>query len=727
MFQPRQQIDAPSAGAVAGAQRLDLAPIAAIDFRSILSTLWQGKATIAFTTIAALVAAILFVLIVPYQYTAVTEILIDPTDLRAVENELSPSNQMSDAAVLQVESQVRVITSDSVLRRVVKTAGLDHDSEFSGAPSALRAVANGVLGLLGLSHVLGPVDPTLSALSELQRRTRVKRAERTYVVDVAVTSRDREKAARIANVVAQSYLVEQTASRSDAARRVTDSISARLSELKDRVRESEERAEAFKARNNIVNASGQLVNEQQLHDLNNQFVVARTRTAEAKARYEQLQKQQSNSDPGAFPEAVQSQTVTALRTQYAEVMRREAEQMTTLGARHPSVIEIRAQAQRLRNLIGEEINRLTLSARSEYESALASEQALARNLDAVTHSTLTTNDALVTLRELERDVQASRAVYQAYLVRARETGEQERLDTRNISIISKADLPLRRSWPPSNLILALGAFIFGVTAGTGIVLVRGPRDESERLSEASAAKSGGRKPALDADGLLRGADNPIGLPVLAVLPPVDERELSAGGEMSGLAAEMRKVYDAVRKKHTKRTGPRILVVASDDEFDATAVALSLAEAASRTQRVLLIDADLQRRTLAAIVDDQTQGGLVDVANGRKLLSEVVIRDHLTNINVMPFISPSSRRSGRINEQDIKSAFDQTTRFDVVIVAAMNWNLDPGARLFAGLVDHIVFVVRMDEVDSEDLERMMSKVNPDAGKVRGMVLTGAKVA
>jgi len=67
----------------------------------------------------------------------------------------------------------------------------------------------------------------------------------------------------------------------------------------------------------------------------------------------------------------------------------------------------------------------------------------------------------VTLRELERDVQASRAVYESFLVRARETGEQERLDTKNIRIISRADLPLRRSFPPSNTILALAALILG--------------------------------------------------------------------------------------------------------------------------------------------------------------------------------------------------------------------------------------------------------------------------
>src|SRR5208337_1617593 len=109
-----------------------------------------------------------------------------------------------------------------------------------------------------------------------------------------------------------------------------------------------------------------------------------------------------------------------------------------------------------------------LSARSEYESARANEEALARNLETLKHNAITTNEAIVTLRELERDVQASRAVYESFLVRARETGEQERVDTKNIRVISRADPPLRRSFPPSNLLLAVGALLIGVGAGSAI-------------------------------------------------------------------------------------------------------------------------------------------------------------------------------------------------------------------------------------------------------------------
>ncbi len=453
MFEAPRQIQSAAAGGANVA--VDLPADSGIDVRQILAVLWRGKATILWTTAASLLLAFLLVLVVPHRYTAVTQILIDPTDLHAIGNDLTPTNLANDANVLQVESQVRVLTSDSVLRRVVKTEGLDKDTEFTR-----QGMADGA-------------DSTTAALIALKRSIQVKRAERTYVVDVSVTTREAAKSARIANAIADAYLQEQTDVRSDAARQVSQSLSSRLNELKNRVREAEDRVEAFKARHNILGASGQLVNEQQLTEMNNQLTAARARTAAAKARLDQVQQVQlTKNEVGAFPEAVQSQTITALRSQYAEVMRREAEQMTSLGARHPAVIEIQAEADRLRRMIEEEVHRLAISARTEYESARANEDALAASLEKLKSNAVTTNEAMVTLRELERDVQASRAVYEAFLVRARETGEQERLDTKNIRVISRADAPLRRSFPPSNTLLALGALLVGVAAGTGIVFAR---------------------------------------------------------------------------------------------------------------------------------------------------------------------------------------------------------------------------------------------------------------
>jgi polysaccharide biosynthesis transport protein len=716
MFEAPRQIRSAVVGT--GNLAVGIAPLSQIDLQKIWSAIWRGRATILLTTVAAFALAVLFVVLTPHQFTAVTQILIDPTDLRAVGTEATPLSQMSDAALLQVESQVRVLTSDTVLRRVVEAEGLDHDPEFARGPSIVSV-------LLGKDAI--PGGSALAALNELKRRVVVKRAERTFVVDVDVTSRDPMKAVRLANAVAQAYLAEQTQVRSDAARQVSQSLSARLKELKERVRDSEQQVESYKARNNLVASNGQLVTEQQLTELSNQLGAARAHTAEAKARLDQVEQVQRRKDEtGAFPEAIQSPTITALRSQYAEIMRREAEQMTTLGARHPAVIEIEAQAERLRGVIADEVSRIALSARGEYETAKSSEQTLADNLDTLKHTALASNEAMVGLRELERDVQASRSVYESFLVRARETGEQEQLDTKNIRVLSKADLPQRRSSPPPSLLIAMAALMLGAATGTGIVLVRPPaQDGLQRLNASEAF----RKIVASVTMGLWPASPASAIPVLAVLPGADVSfGLNATGDpTSSYGKEIRKIYDEVRASHTTSGNPSVLVVAADDEDDTATVALALAALAAATQRVLLIDADLQRRTLSAIDAETSGAGLVDVAVGRRQLADAVTLDRDTNINLLAFVAPASRRDRRIDDADVRRAFDQTKRFDMVIVAAMDASGDPSLRFFAGMVDHIVLVARADGHDENSAAQFMSRLGLDARKVRGAVLTGAATA
>ena len=691
------------------------APLSQLDLSKIWSVLWQGRATILYSTITALALAVLFVVVAPREYTAVTQILIDPSDLRGVGNDTTQVSQLSDAALMQVESQVSVLSSDAVLRRVVSSEGLDHDPEFVRGPSFINIL---------MGKGAAPGGNTLAALNELKRRVVVKRAERTFVVEVDVTSRDPMKAVRLANAIAQAYLDEQTQVRIDAARQVSQSLSGRLQELKDSVRDAEQKVEAFRAGNNLVGANGQPVTDQQLTEMNNQLGAASAHTAEAKARLDQVEAVQRTKDEnGAFPEALQSATITQLRGQYAEVMRREAEQAATLGPLHPAVIDIQAQADRLRHMIDDEIDRAAVAARTEYASAKATEQTLAGNFETIKHTAIDNNEAMVGLRELERDAQASRDIYQAFLARARESGAQEQVDTKNIRVLSKADLPQKRSSPPPSLVLALGAMMLGAAAGTGIVLVRPP-------AEAGARRSGmgeTLRRTLAATGFWPAGGAAADIPVLAVLPVADVSfGLSAVDDpASPFAREIRKVYDEVRASHVTPGNPSVLIVACDDEDDAATVTLALAALAAATQRVLVIDTDLERRTLAAIDAEQSEAGLVDVAMGRRLLSDAITLDRDTNINLIPFVTPASRRDRRIYDADIRKAFDQTKRYDMVIVAAMNVSGDPSVGFFADLVDHIVLVARTGGDNQAAFGQAISRLGLNPQKIRGAVLTGAE--
>jgi uncharacterized protein involved in exopolysaccharide biosynthesis len=239
------------------------------------------------------------------------------------------------------------------------------------------------------------------------------------------------------------------------------------------VREAENRVEQYKSRNNLVGTRDALVSDQQLTEMNQQLGAARARTSQARARYDQmLQARQSGSIDGAMSEALISQTMATLRGQYAELRRRQAELSNALGPLHPSVKSIEDQVRGLARLIQLEISRFVESARNDLEAARANEAALERSLDGLKRRTVEIGQAAVQLRELEREVEASRGVYESFLVRARETGEQERMNTTNARVISEASAPMFRSFPPRLSLLTLVGLFAGLMAGAALAFLR---------------------------------------------------------------------------------------------------------------------------------------------------------------------------------------------------------------------------------------------------------------
>ena len=348
-----------------------------------LGFLWRGRVWVVLGLAAGLLMSLLAELTLSPRYRAVSQIMIGPADLRVVEKQLVPGAQSSDANVIQVESETRVLTSDKVLRRVVESEHLADDPEFQSRGASLSGkLISRLRSVVGLApEAPKNSDNDLAALRQLQRDVTAKRSERTYVVDLIVDTSDPDKSARIANAIAGAYTSEQSAARTEAARRATDSLSLRLNELRDRVRQAEEQVERYKNEQNIVGAGGRLVDEQQLTEFNNQLIAARGRTAEAKARYEQnVALQRSGADTGTTSEAVQSNTIGRLREQYATIARQEANLTAELGPRHPYVIEAHAQARNAQRLITEEIARVADANRNDYQRAAANENALANEL-----------------------------------------------------------------------------------------------------------------------------------------------------------------------------------------------------------------------------------------------------------------------------------------------------------------------------------------------------------
>src|SRR6202022_2740547 len=200
--------------------------------------LWQRRVAIAMAALICACAAVAIGKSLAPKYSATAQLYVDPRELQLVDRELTPRAQDTSGLAMVVESQARLITSNSVLLQVIQDTNLDKDPEFGGES---RGIMASLLGLFGLgAPSTGEVKPgQTAALEALNRHINVKKTDRSFIVDIEVWSHDPAKAAMLANAISSAYLAESKKSQATAARRATSDLSGRLKELQERLRNAE--------------------------------------------------------------------------------------------------------------------------------------------------------------------------------------------------------------------------------------------------------------------------------------------------------------------------------------------------------------------------------------------------------------------------------------------------------------------------------------------------------
>lgn len=649
-------------------------------------------------------------LMVPRYYQSSTRILIDPRGLQIVEKDARQTGTPSEQSISIVESEMRVLYSDNVLREVIGRESLAHDLEFNGKlPSISRVVRqarDAFRAFVGRSEAAPPQE--LEALNYLQRSIRVRREPQSYVIDLSVTTRDPKKSARIVELIAEEYVQTRFLSLAGATKRATDAMEGRLETLRKAVETSEAAVEQFKATNNIVGASGRLVNEQQLAELNSQLIVARTEATKAIDLYDQVMRlRRSGGEPDALPEALRSETLARLRAQYAAVRRREASLSVSVLPNHPLQKQIVRELADTKRLISEELGRVGENARLEAERARANEKSLEANLEGLKKLANTTNEKMVRLRQLEREAESHRSVYSSFLTRAKELSEQTKIDTALATVLSPA-IPSHDPRPPTLLhLLALGGAL-----GLGWSL----------LGSLSRLRS---DPRLRTEGQLRAI---TGNRRVLSIPRVEEsiRHLRKGnsteadvpafvnGADTVAALAMQRLSTEVIARLNDEKSQIVVVTAAGDFEGKSTVSLNLALAAAAAgDNVLLVDADQRNRMVSKLVDSSgAKRGLFDIVTGAIEARLAIVKRTGYPIDILPAGQATSRRQQR----SALTIAGLAKGYDVVIV-------DAGVLMKDRLVPELAFaansvlLVARDGVTNRSEYQSALEILDRGGKVR----------
>ncbi|TIP24761.1 MAG: succinoglycan biosynthesis protein exop [Mesorhizobium sp.] len=446
-----------------------------IDPMQVVRGIARSKLLIVAMTILGATLGVAIALSTPKKYEATAELIVDPRDLKLTDRDLTQSVVASDATLAIVENQVRVLTSGTVLNKVVDKLNLVNDPEFNGQGSDGLGMMTFIRSMLSRNDgpAAGEGRRRALAVANLAESLSVERGGKTFVISVSATTQNGDKSALIANTMTDVFLQTFGQIQSDTAGRATNELTGRLDELRKGVEVAERKVEDFRAAHDLVDAQGHLISDDEMLKLNQQLAIARARTLELNARAASARSIDVNSVlSGTLPEEINSNAMSELRSQYATLKQEADRAAIRLGPRHPELQALNAQLAGSRERIAGELRRIASSLQVDLRRAVQLEQDLASRLAQLKVRSGDVNSDLVTLRELEREAAAKRSVYEQYLLRARETGEQKDINTANINVISKAFAPLEPNGP-SRAMTVLAGLLAGLASGVGLGAMRG--------------------------------------------------------------------------------------------------------------------------------------------------------------------------------------------------------------------------------------------------------------
>ncbi|WP_158255187.1 GumC family protein [Rhodoblastus acidophilus] len=550
----------------------------------------------------------LYILATPSRYAATMSFLLDTRE--HLTSALTPSVPANGPDSPLVENQMRLLTSKRVLQRAYEDMNLQDDPEFSGAPRAgLKAL------IFGASK---PAEPSINQATDLLGRAiTVKRADKSYVIDVETRASSPAKAERIAEGLASAFLATQAQFSANVANTERKWIDGRLDDLRQRLKQAEARLQAYRESKSLALADGMTPSEQQMKTANASLIEARGKRMEAEARLAQIDAAAKAGTEAGAPEtsreALRSPLLDKLLADHAALASATVAMQATLGPRHPAIVANQSQLTAQRAQIDREIRHIRDVQRGNVLAARKAEQAAEANVAALSKTIADGGATRQELSDLDRQTVVLRDNYEKALA-ARENNQAEAVFSPNPVLISQ---PLAQAAPvspkalPALIIAIVGALNLWVGGALGLEFLarRGARRKARSSSAPAPA------PRATAAGVVTNlATEAVALPPFDAARDAEpdpegdagifQRALrAADAPDSGYYQAVARLRQTLRAPRAADAPPPLFAVTAEEEgAGATTLALCLALLGCENgERVLVIDGNARRPTLSALL------------------------------------------------------------------------------------------------------------------------------
>jgi polysaccharide biosynthesis transport protein len=692
--------------------------------------------------------AAVYLFTTPPLYSAQAELMIDTGRIQVVKQSILGDNlnwQM-------IDSQIEILKSENLALTIIKNLHLTQDPEFIAPARGPIAIAKNAISNLFMAKPKSEPDLTRLAVQAFEHRLTVNRVGVTFGIEIEFQSTDPDRAAYIANAVAEGFIADQMEARYQTIRGATEWLQNRLSELQGQAAAAERAVVDYKMKNNIVDTGGHLINEEELAQVNTTLTQARAATAEAQARFDRITQLLRDDNPAAYlgspaaysgsgdiakaetsptvADRLQNPIITNLRQQYLELAQRESLFASKYGESHMAVVNLRNRMQEIHRSIIDELNQMAAAYKSDYAIAKARESSLEKALAATVAGSQTANKAQIELRQLESAAQTYRTLYDNFQQRYMDSLQQQSLPVTEARVITRASPPLTPSSPKSLKILA-AASIAGLVLGFGLAMLREISDRVFRTSKQIEARLNTEclaivpliKAGAKAPPVRKKADAATASRIMVPNAGLFQNVINA--PLSPFTESIRAVKVSVDVAGAAKSSKIIGITSSHPNEGKSTIAASLAQLiADGGARVILIDCDLRKPSLTRRLVPDGTGGLIDVIANKASFDKVIWSDPSTRLSFLPagVKSPLIHTSEILASDAMKDFFAQLReRFEYVIVDLSPVTPVVDVRSASHLVDTFLFVIQWGKTKIDVAEYALNTARGVYDNLLGVVL------
>lgn len=733
-----------SAGALERRKLESLSPIGAPAEEETVDLMeyWQAIRKRRWTVLTLLFVAFTFVLLWTLKQQRIyrSEVLIEIGRSREKENLKDFAGSENDQGPSEFETQIQILQSKTLARRVIADLRLDRNPDFNPA-----------------SH--GPPrhnlqrEPSDIMAKNFLAGLEIRPVKGSRLLWASYEYKDPEMAARIVNALANDYIQQNLEAHWQSAQVASEWLGQKLNETRVGLEKAEEKLQVYARENGLFFMASKTDQPEQLiadrlARLQDELGKAETERFKEQWLGELAQKDTytATSVPGLFEDHV-TQT---LEGKITELKSKRAEMTATFNSDYPKAQELQYQIDELEKLLVQERRHVALSTAQSYNAIVTRENLLRHAFEVQQSTAAEIAERAVQYNILKRDVDTNREMYNGLLQRLKEMGVAASLKASTVRVVDAAEpskFPVR---PRVKLNLIMG-LVLGLGLGIGAALLQEMLDNTIKTSEdierflslpilgliplaeslnlrgfaVSASRAGLKIPT---DGAGEAEEEQLPLTVLPPTPTAWYRIDKEETQHTPLVEAFRSLRTSVLLSAANRP-PRCLMVCSAQPSEGkTTVTVNLAiSLAQLGERVLVMDCDLRRPSVHKVLGLKDGDGLAHCLIGQREWRTVVQPSGIAGVDVLVSGPVPPNPAELLSSEHMRSLIPQVVEaYNFVLIDSPPVLTVSDSRVLMPLVEAVILVVAGGITPRHSAQRARLQAREAGANIVGVVLNKADV-